>query len=296
MIDSARLTSEEEKLLKQHYEKTCGTVSQRAHAILLSASGRTAYDIAQVQFHTEKTVRAWLKLWQVKRMASLFSGNYCNENASKLTGTQREEIARVLRSPPSDYGIPKKFWDVSALKEYVVAHFGVVYESPQSYHFLFRLSSFSFKLPAKFDIHRNEKGIKKRIREIKKTIVPFLKDSLWEVLASDESRIVWEAIIRRYWLPKGEKSIFKVHRENIAQTFVGFLNLKTGKPHLFPVPWQNQKEIIKVLKQLGKKYPKKKICLVWDNAPWHKGKILRNTFGNGVKTKLEIFSFNRLGS
>lgn len=275
MIDSACPTPEEEKLLKQHYGKTPGTISQRAHAILLSASGRTVYDIARILFLTEKTVRGWIKLWHLKRMASLFSGNYCNENASKLTQPQRKEIARVLRSPPSDHGIPKEFWDVSALREYVAANFGVVYESPQSYHFLFRISRFSFKLPAKFDIHRNDEEVDKRIKEIKKTIAPLLKDSLWEVLAGDESRIIWEAIIRRCWLPKGAKSILKVHRENIAQNFVGFLNLKNGKPHLFSVPWQNQKEIVKVLKQIGKKYPKKKICLIWDNAPWHRGKIIR---------------------
>lgn len=275
MVDFARPTKEEIILLKQHYKKTPGTVSQRAHTILLSASGRTAYDIAQVLFTSEKTVREWIKLWHKERMASLFSRNHCNENAAKLTKEQKEEIALVLSSPPSEYDIPKEFWDVSALREYIVGHFGVVYESPQSYHFLFKISNFSFKLPATFDIHRNDKEVEKRVKEIRRIIKPVLTDLSWVVLAGDESRITWEAIIRRVWLPKGEKSILKVYRESQAQNMVGFLNLKTGKPHLFLVPWQNQREIIKVLRLLQRKYPDKRICLVWDNAGFHKGKLIR---------------------
>lgn len=276
MIDSARPSEEEIDLLKQHYRKTPGeSVSQRAHAVLLSGMGKSFCEIAEVLFTSEKTVREWIKLWHVKRMASLFSGNFLNENAAKLTREQKEEIARVLHSAPSEYGIPKEFWDVSSLREYLVVHFGVVYESPQSYHFLFKVSNFSFKLPATFDIHRNDKEVEKRVKEIRKIIKPYLSDPLWEVLAGDESRITWQAVIRRVWLPKGQKSILKVHRESQAQNLIGFLNLKTGKPHLFNIPWQNQKEIIKVLKLLIKKYSGKKICLVWDNAAFHRGKLIR---------------------
>ena len=290
MIDSARPTDEEIELLKQHYRKTPGgSVSQRAHAILLSSLGKSFVEIAEVLFTSEKTVREWIKLWHVKRVASLFSGNFDNENAAKLTREQKEEIARVLSSPPSEYGIPKEFWDVSALREYLVVHFGVVYESPQSYHFLFKICNFSFKLPSTFDIHRNDREVEKRVKQIRKIVKPYFSDPVWEVLAGDESRLTWQAIIRRVWLPKGQKSILKVHRESKAQNMLGFLNLKTGKPHLYFIPWQNQREIIKVLKLLLQKYPKKRICLVWDNAKFHKGKLIRKAL---EKTLSNYFLIN----
>lgn len=275
MIDPACPTSEEVDLLKQHYRKTSGSVSQRAHAILLSALGNTALAIAGVLFVEEKTAREWIKAWNNTRMASLFSNNHGNQNASKLTDGQREEIARVLKQAPSDYGIPREFWDVSSLRFYVTAHFNVVYESPRSYHFLFRVNNFSFKLPARFDVRRNDEAVAKRIKEIRKEIAPYLSNPSWVVLCGDETRIAWEAIVRRVWLPKGEKSVLKVHREHEAQSFLGFLNLKTGKPHLYPIPWQNQREIIKVLKLVMKKYPGKRMCLVWDNARFHKGTLIR---------------------
>lgn len=285
MIDFACPTSKELTLLKQHYRKTAGTVSQRAHCMLLSSSGKTPYDISLILFRGEKTIREWINLWHKVRLASLFSQNHLNHNASKLSPRQREEIVRVLASPPSEFGIPSKFWDVASLRYYLVANFGLVYESPRSYHFLFRINNFSFKLPAKFDVRRQDKEVAKRVKELRQIIAPFLTDPAWVVLAQDESRLVWEAIIRRCWLPKGRKSVLKVQRENIAQNFSGFLDLKTGKARLFPMPWQNQRETIKVLKRLVKSYSGKKICLIWDNAPWHKGKLIREQ----LKTRLNRF-------
>ncbi len=284
MIDPACPTPEEVVLLKQHYRKTSGSVCHRAHTILLSALGKTPYDIAQVLFVEEKTVREWIKAWNATRMASLFSHNHGNQNASKLTKKQRREIMEILKKPPSEYSIPKEFWDISALRAYVTAHFNVVYESIRSYHFLFRINNFSFKLPATFDVRRNDTAIEKRIKEIREETTPYLSNSDWVVLCGDETRITWEAIVRRVWLPKGEKSILKVHREHEAQSFVGFFNLKTGKPLLFPVPWQNQREIIKVLKRVLQKYPGKKICLVWDNAKFHKGKLIRKALEKSLSS------------
>lgn len=285
MIDPVQLTQDELDLLKQHYQKGQGLVSQRAHAILLFSSGKSAFEVSLILFHTEKTIREWVKSWNKVRLASLFCKYLDNQNAAKLTEQQKKQIARVLASPPSQYGIPRAFWDVSALRDYLVASFGVVYTSPQTYHFLFRLSNFSFKKPAKFDIKRNEEQVKARLSEIRKTIIPMLSDSDWIVLVSDESRIVWEAIVRRAWLPKGKKTILKVHRETQFQNFIGFLNLKTHKSHLYAIPWQNQKQIIKILKLIQKKYPNQRICLIWDNAAYHKGKLIRQA----LKTTLKKF-------
>lgn len=276
MVNPVQITSDERVLLLDHYRKAqLSLIGHRAHAMLLSADGHTPYEIARLLYRDEKTIREWVKAFHTQRMGSIFPGYRSNTHASKLTDAQREEIARILKTPPSVYNIPKEFWDVSSLRSYVTAHFNVVYESVRSYHFLFRINNFSFKLPATFDARRNDGMVEKRIKEVKKQIVPLFKDATWVVLTGDETRITWEAIVRRVWLPKGKKSVLKVHREHEAQNFLGFLNLKTGKPHLYSVPWQNQREIIKILKLILKKYPGKRICLVWDNAKFHKGKLIR---------------------
>ena len=292
MIDPAQVSSVEQELLRQHVKKSQSeAIRQRAHSIILSSKGYPPLEIADILERDEKTIREWVKAWSTTRIASLFTGYSLNQNAAKLTKNQKTEIKLVLSQSPSEYGVPKQFWDVSSLKSYIKAEFGIEYESDESYRLIFKLHNYSFHLPAKFDIRKaDKKEIKARIKEIKLEVTPYLKDPNWEVLVSDESRIIWEAMIRRCWLPKGQKSILKVSRDNQYQSFIGFLNLKSHLPHIYPIPWQNQTTIIKALKLLLKEYPNKRICIIWDNAPFHKGKLIRKSLGGQLR-RIHLINF-----
>lgn len=237
--------------------------------------GMSVKDIGDILSRDERTVRQWFGDFHERRMASLFTGHAENENASRLTKAQKEEIKATLQEPPNACGLPKEFWDVPTLKEYIRVEFGVEYESEQSYRFLLKFSNLSFKYPDTFDRHRDESSIEKRMKEIRKEIRPFLKDEEWEVFASDEVRIELEALTRRAWLKKGERTVVKVERKREAQSYIGFLNQKTFDCHLYELPWQNQDELLKAFKLFLKKYPQKKICIVWDNVAFHKGKKIQ---------------------
>lgn len=238
-------------------------------------------DIADITSRDRKTISCWLKEWDDTRMASIFSGHKDNSNAGKLTKEQKEEIKKALEKPPGDYDIPKEFWDVPAIKEYVKAEFGIVYKSDRSYHFLLSFSNLSFKYPDTFDYRRDEKAIAERMAEIKEEIEPFLKSPDWEVFVSDEVKMELEAFTRKAWLRKGERTIVKVNRKRESQSYIGFLNQKNFKCHLFEMPWQNQQEVLIAMEKFLKKYPKKKICIIWDNAPFHKGKEIKKALGKG---------------
>lgn len=253
----------------------------KAHAVLLNAQGYSAHKISQLLFRTEKTIRGWLFSFARYRLSSVFDKYAGNTNAGKLTPAQKQEIAGVLAQPPSDYGIPKQFWQVKDLKKWIKAEFGVVYESDRSYHFLFKLGRFSWKLPDKFDAKRDDQAVKARLTEIRDEIAPFLADDNWVVLASDETRLMWESESRRAWLSTNRKTILKVNRSRDYQSFLGSLNLKTGRCHLNSLKWQNQEEIINALQKLKRQYPSQSICLVWDNASFHKGKDIRKELERG---------------
>jgi transposase len=237
--------------------------------------------IARLLVKSERTIRRYLQDFSERRMASLFSGHVDNENASKLTRKQKREIRGVLKQPPSAYGLPKEFWDIPTLKTYIKAEFGIVYESVQSYHFILKFSNLSFKYPDKYDLNRNEDKILTRIREIKKEIKPFLKDPGWEVFTSDETRIILEALTRRAWLQKGKRTVIKVKRSKEYQNYLGFLNQKSFKCHVYQLAWQNQDEIIKAFKDFLGKYPGKKICIIWDNATFHRGIKIKQELARG---------------
>ena len=191
--------SEEEKQIVKEYFKTSSLILIRlkAQAILMRNRGIHIIDIASVLSRDERTIRRWIKDFKLRRIASIFTGKKDNENASKLTRLQKEEIRKILKQKPSAYGLSKEFWDIPQLKKYIYARFDVIYESERSYHFLLEFGNLSFKVPDRFNVNRNEYIIADRMEDIYEEIIPYLEDLSWEVFCSDETRIQLEAITRR---------------------------------------------------------------------------------------------------
>lgn len=275
--------SDEEKILLKEYFKTSPIelIRHKAQAVNMRASGLGIFEVATALFVGERTVERWLKDFSERRMASIFSGLENNQNAAKLTREQKEQIRKVLSQPPSEQGLPKGFWDVPQLKSYIQAEFGVVYESVQSYHFLLKFSDLSFKYPDKFRLRRDGQLVADRLKAIREEISHYLADPNWEVFASDEVRVQLEAITRKAWLKKGEKTVIKVERSKEYQNYIGFLNQKTFVCHLLEIAWGNAEEIVKATAQFVKLYPNKRICIVWDNANCHKGRSTKKELKKG---------------
>lgn len=269
--------------LLQDYAKSSSLVLVRlkAQAVLLSTNGVSFEAIARTFARKPRTIELWLRDWVTWRMASIFTGHTDNNNAGKLTREQLTEIKQTLQSPPSEQGLPKEFWDVPQLKQYVTTQFGVVYESDQSYHFLLKFSNLSFKYPDTFDRKRDEAFIIERMQAVRAELAPLVSDDNWEVFASDEVRMDQEAVIRRAWLSKGEKTIVKVNRNKESQSYIGFLNQKTGQCETFEMDWQNSKEVIKAMTLFLGRHPKKQIAIVWDNAAFHRSKAIRDELAKG---------------
>lgn len=273
----------DEIALLQVYTKTSpiGLLREKSQAILLRSRGVLIKDISFSLHVGYRTVERWIKDFSKRRIASIFSGMAGNEHAAKLTKEQKEEIANVLQKKPSAYGLPKEYWDVPQLRKYIYARFGAVYETDRSYHFLLEFGNLSFKVPDKFNVRRNEQKIAIRMEQIYEEILWFMEDPSWEVFCSDETRMQLEAITRRAWLKKGEKTVIKVERSDDYQNYLGFLNQKTFKLHVFEIAWGNLEEVIKATAEFIKLYPNKKICIIWDNATCHKGILMRQALAKG---------------
>lgn len=231
--------------------------------------------IGSVLDRSERAIILWLRAWNRHRLASLFTGHRDNTNAGKLTHDQLKEVKNILAAPPRDVGIPGVFWDVPRLKSYVEASFGIVYESERSYHFLLRFGNLSFKYPDTFDCKRDLGLIGARMIQIQNEIAPLLKDPDWEVFCVDEVRMEQEAITRRAWLKKGERTIINVDRDKQAQSYIGFLNQKSFQCEVYEMPWQNQDEVLQAFELFLKAHPNKRIAIIWDNAAFHKGQKIR---------------------
>ena len=272
-------TSESERHILTGYKRltTLILVEMKAEAIILAAEGVDIPVIARVMDRAESTIKEWLRQWRAQRLASVITGHANNHNASKLTPEQREEVAAVLAQPPSAQGLPEQFWTVPQLKNLLKVKFDVVYESPSSYHFLLQAAGLSFHKPEPFDKRRSPDAvIEARMVEIRAEIAPMLADPDTIVYAADEVRIDQETEIRRAWYRKGTKTKLLVDRQRQAQSYIGFLDQNNGEVILDRLVWQNGETILESLIRLVETHPGKQICVVWDNAAWHKTKLIRN--------------------
>ena len=278
-----KLTNEEKVLLRQHRkESRLELIRLKADAVLMWNVGNSDENVADVIGRSVRQVMLWRRAWNKVRMASIFSGYQDNTNAAKLTKTQLEQIKQTLSSPPSEIGIPKEMWDIPTLKEYVSVTFGTVYESPESYYFLLRFSGLSFKYPDVFDLRRNEDLILERMRSIRAEIKPLKHRDDWEIFAVDEVKMQQEAVIRRCWLKKGQRTVIKVDRKQQNQSYIGFLNQKSYRCHLYEMAdKQNSKTVLVAMEEFLKEYPDKHIAIVWDNAAFHRSKEIREQLGRG---------------
>lgn len=279
MIKIQKLTQTEQKTLKDHYRNSqTALIRERAHAALLSAAGHSAPEIADILFRDADTVYGWIEAFDKLRIASIFPGYRDNQNASKLSKAQKEEVKRTLAKAN---GLPASFWTLPKFKTYIKGEFNLVYESDRSYHYLLEYCGYSFKLPSPFDKRRNDGEAQKQLDKIHKELKKYEGNRDWVILAADEVVVSFVTELRRAWLRRGEKTVIKINRQKVNQSYFGALNLKNGKAHTVRLNWQNQEEIIKALRQILKLYPDKNICILWDNAKWHKGKDLRKLLGKG---------------
>jgi transposase len=132
------LSDEEKEVLREYFKTTLLIrIRLKSQAILLRDKSMKVEDISDVLGRNTRTIERWIRDVKHTRLASLFTGYKDNENASKLTREQKEEIKRILSDKPSLYGLPREFWNTPQLKKYVKTKFGIVYESERSYHLYF---------------------------------------------------------------------------------------------------------------------------------------------------------------
>ena len=257
------LTEAGKEILKNYFKTSpISIIRLKSQALMMRDHGVKLEEIATFVFRDVRSIERWINDFSQRRLASIFTGKKDNQNAAKLTREQKEAIKRVLNQKPSVYGLPKDFWDVPQLKKYVYTRFGTVYETDRSYHFLLEFGNLSFKVPDKFNVRGNEQKIAVRMEQIYEEVLPLMEDPSWEVFCSDESRIQLEAITRRAWIKKGEKTVIRVERSDDYQNYLGFLNQKTFQCHIYEIAWGNLEEVIKATGEFIKLYPNKKICII----------------------------------
>lgn len=111
------------------------------------------------------------------------------------------------------------------------------------------------------------------------------------VLVEDECRLQEESSLSAIWYPRGQYPTIKVHQRKKAISFYGALNVKTGECIALDTPRQTSIWTVKFLRKLEGAYRDKKVLLIWDGAPWHRGEVKRYLREGDKLWKLKLMYF-----
>ena len=111
------------------------------------------------------------------------------------------------------------------------------------------------------------------------------------VLVEDEVKVQPESNTKKIWYSKGEQPEIKVEQRKGGMSYYGALNVKSGKCHLREFDWQKSAYTVEFLEGLEKIYQGKKVLLIWDGAPTHRGEVKKYLKRKNKKWNLRIEYF-----
>src|SRR6187200_1394709 len=112
--------------LQQAYASGALKLIKRIHVLLALVQGQSVSDVAEMMSMGEQTVRDYRNQYLFKGMASLVY-KAPPGRPSKLTQTQRQQLAQWIKASPQDSGYTSGCWNTPMIQDLIQRHFGVVY-------------------------------------------------------------------------------------------------------------------------------------------------------------------------
>jgi transposase len=113
--------------LQQAYASGSLKLIKRIHALLALAQGQSVSNVAEMLALGEQTIRDYRNQYLFKGLASL---TYTSPpgRPSKLTKTQRQQLAKWIEASPQDSGYTSGCWNTPMIQDLIQHHFGVEYQ------------------------------------------------------------------------------------------------------------------------------------------------------------------------
>lgn len=108
-------------------------------------------------------------------------------------------------------------------------------------------------------------------------------------LAGDEAGLYLQATTCHVWSPTGQTPIVRADPRRAKTNFYGALNLQTGQELAIRSDLMNAEISAQYLEMILEANPNVPILLLWDRAPWHRGKPIDKVLAE--HPRLEILFF-----
>lgn len=108
-------------------------------------------------------------------------------------------------------------------------------------------------------------------------------------LAEDEAGLYLQATTCHVWAPTGQTPVVRADPGRAKTNFYGSLNLQTGQEIAMRSDVMNAEVSAKHLEMILEANPHVPILLLWDRAPWHRGKPIDQVLKENPRLEIIFF-------
>lgn len=278
--------------LQQAYQKGQLRLVRRIHALLFVFDGKAVDEVATMLDLGAQTVRDYVHAFLWRGVASL-AYQKPTGRPSKLTKTQRKELAALIKAGPEAAGYTTGCWSAVLIQDLVLRTFGVEYHP----HYLCTLldqMGFSFQKARFISDHLNATARTEWEQQTWPAIVRLAQAKDAMILFGDEAGFAQWGSLSYTWAPKGEQPLVKTCGKRKAYKVLGLIDQRSGR--FF---WQGQTErftsgtyadfLTKVLAQT-----QQHLILIQDGARYHTSQAMHEFFARHADrlTKFQLPSYS----
>src|SRR5215813_243096 len=262
--------------LQQAYASGSLKLVQRIHALLALAQGQSVREVAEMLSLGAQTVRDYRNQYLFKGMVSLVY-KAPPGGPSKLTKTQRQQLAEWLKARPQDSGYTSGCWNTPMIQDLIQRQFGVAYH-PHYLCTLLKNMGFSYQKARFVSDHLNEA---KRL-EWRQTRWPKIlrqaKQKQALLLFGDEASFAQWGSLSYTWAPKGQQPEVPTSGKRKAYKVFGLIDYFSGRFFFRGQPGRFNSEsyaafLLDVLAQTTQH-----VVVMQDGARYHTSKAMQQFF------------------
>jgi transposase len=213
--------------LQQAYASGSLKLVKRLHVLLALAQGQSVRAVAEMLSLGEQTVRDYRNQYLFKGMASLVYQSPPGR-PSKLTKTQRQQLAEWIKASPQDSGYTSGCWNTPMIQDLIQRQFGVEYH-PHYLCPLLKNMGCSYQKARFVSDHLNEaKRLEWRQSRWPKILRQARqKKALW--LFGDEASFAQWGSLSYTWAPKGQQPEVPTSGKRKAYKVFGLIDYFSGR-------------------------------------------------------------------
>jgi transposase len=213
--------------LQQAYASGSLKLVKRLHALLALSQGLSVREVAEMLALGEQTVRDYRNAFLVKGVASLVYTQPPGR-PSKLTKTQRRELAELIKASPQAAGYTSGCWNTPMVQDLLQRRFGVAYH-PHYIATLLGNLGFSYQKARFVSDHLNEaKRLAWRQREWPR-IVRQARQRKALLLFGDEASFAQWGSLSYTWAPKGQQPEVPTSGKRKGYKVFGLIDYFSGR-------------------------------------------------------------------